>query len=347
MRPFRGTYTALLTPFDTAGEIDWERYATLLDGQASAKVDGVVVGGTTGESPAIRPAELDRLVRWTVDRLPSRVEIVVGVGRSSCWEVRALVERAVDQGVGSMMLVDPAYNAPSSAEIRREYLGPLLAQYPEVRFLSYVVPGRTGTRILPEDLALTRHSHPNLLGVKDATGEEAYGRRARALLPPPFSILSGDDGRAVGMIQDPRIRADGVVSVVAELSPELVVRAVRSALESRPDDAQPEIALLRRLGGWVSFTCRESTPLGPVDLKVRNPVPIKAVFALLGGSLGPCRPPLGRLPPGAFDWLAEEVRRAEQEAPRLFDEIRAGFGSPSDPAESADRIRDAWAYAEY
>lgn len=347
MRPFRGTYTALLTPFNASGEIDWDRYATLLDGQATARVDGVVVGGTTGESPAVSRAELDQLVQRAVDRLPSSVEIVVGAGRSSCSAVRDLVDRAIDVGVASIMLVDPAYNAPSSAAIRREYLGPILERYPGVRFLSYVVPGRTGTRILPEDLALTRRASPNLLGVKDATGEEAYGLRTRALLPPPFSILAGDDGRAVAMIQDPRIRADGLVSVVANLAPGPVVRAVRAALEGRPESAASEIHLLRRIGGWVSFASREATPLGAVELKVRNPVPIKAAFALLGGSLGPCRPPLGRLPPSAFAWLADEICRAQQEAPQLFDEIRSGIGTSEGVTESLDRVREVWAYAEY
>ncbi len=347
MRPFRATYTALITPFSETGEIDWVRYDTLLDAQAAARVAGVVVGGTTGESPTISRAEFDRLVRRTADRLPSGIELIVGAGRSSIAEARDLVDRAVDQGVGSIMLVDPAYNAPSSAEIRREYLGPLLRRFPEVRFLAYVVPGRTGTRILPEDLALAHRDAPNLLGVKDATGEDAYGIRARALLPPPFSILAGDDGRAVDMVRDPRIRADGVVSVVANLAPNLVVRAIQSSLEGRPGDSAGEVELLRRLGGWVSFASREPTPFGPVELKIRNPVPIKAAFALLGIPQGPCRPPLGRLPPVAFARLAEELQRAEAESPELFEEIRSAFGGSPSATACTERAREAWAYAEY
>ncbi|EQD46891.1 dihydrodipicolinate synthase, partial [mine drainage metagenome] len=162
MRPFRGIYTALVTPFGATGEIDWERFDLLLDAQAAARVDGVVVGGTTGESPSIAREEFHRLVRRAVERLPSSVDVIVGAGRSCRREAGDLIRRAIDEGASTIMLVDPSYNAPSSAEIRREYLGPLTQQHPEVRFLSYVVPGRTGTRILPEDLALAREAGPNL-----------------------------------------------------------------------------------------------------------------------------------------------------------------------------------------
>jgi 4-hydroxy-tetrahydrodipicolinate synthase len=347
MQPFRGVYTAVVTPFDSTGSIDWGRYDALLDFQSEARVDGVVVGGTTGESPTLGADEMDRLVERALDRLPSSIDLVVGVGRSSRTKTEVLLTRAVELGCSSIMLVDPAYNAPSSTEIRREYLGPLIARYPSVRFLSYVVPGRTGTRLLPEDLALAHRSYPNLLGVKDATGEEAYGLRVRELLPEPFSLLSGDDGRAVTMIEDPRIRADGLVSVVSNLLPRFVTRIVREARATSIGSTPSEASVLRRVGGWVSFTHRESTPLGPVDLRIRNPVPLKAIGAMVGASLGRCRPPLGRLPPGAFEWLSHEVERLDREVPELFEPARQALGGPKDLGAGSEPVRQEWAYAEY
>jgi 4-hydroxy-tetrahydrodipicolinate synthase len=338
---------ALVTPFSPQGEVDRVRFDDLLAFQALAPIAGVVVGGTTAESPTLVEHEFVDLVREARERLPSRIEVVAGAGRNDARSSRRLIELVVDAGISAVMLVDPAYNAPSSLEIRREYLEPLARAFPDVDFLSYIVPGRTGTRLSPEDLALTHRAAPNLDGVKDACAEEAFSRRIRRLLPSPFSLLSGDDGRAIEMIADPEVRADGLVSVVGNLAPELVAQIVRAALEGDAQTVGRLEPTFRALSRLVSIQVEETSPLGPVPTKTRNPVPIKAAFALLGAGLGPCRAPLGRLGPAGFEYLARTLSEIERVDHDAFQLLRAsmGAGGPSDL--TLDAARAAWRYDGY
>ncbi|MCI4322696.1 MAG: dihydrodipicolinate synthase family protein [Thermoplasmata archaeon] len=346
MTPLRGAYTALVTPLQPHREIDWERFDALLEFQRSAQIDGVVIGGTTAESPTFRRGELEALVARALDRLPGSMTVIAGTGRNDVREASELTARVADLGVRHVMLVDPAYNAPSSVEIRREYLVPLAQSFPELQFLSYVIPARTGTCLLPEDLLQAYRDAPNLAAVKDATGQPDYSRRVRTLLPPPFSLLSGDDNRALAMIHDPEVRADGIVSVSANLAPHAIQRAVHAALDGNRALADSLAPTLLSLGNMVSFPVREETTHGPVDLKVRNPLPTKAAFAMLGAGIGPCRPPLGRLTPAGFDWLARHLEDVERTGPGVFEPLRTQLGSHGSAA-SADELRQSWSYERY
>lgn len=338
---------ALVTPFRPDGAVDEARWDRLLEFQASAPIRGVVIGGTTAESPTLDDAELLQLVRRARERLPERIEVVAGAGRNDVRTSRRLIEQVRDLGVRAIMLVDPAYNAPSSLEIRREYLQPLATAFPDLDFLSYVIPARTGTRLAPVDLLLAHRAAPNLAGVKDACGEDAYSREVRTRLPPPFSLLSGDDARALTMVTDPQVRADGVVSVIANVAPHLVCRAMEAA-------EQGELAALERirpsfdgLARLVSYQIDETSPEGPVSVKVRNPVPVKAAFSLLGADVGPCRPPLGRMGPAGFEHLYRALERINALDATVFDPLRSelGDGTPGllDPAAA----RSAWSYGRY
>lgn len=345
MPRFEGTYTALVTPFLGDGGLDRERFRLLLDFQAAARVNGVVVGGTTGESPALAEEELARLISEARERLPSRVDVVAGVGRNDRATTERLARKARELGVRAVMLVDPAYNAPSSLEIRREYLVPIAERFPDLEILSYVVPARTGTCLSPIDLELAHRAAPNVVGLKDAAGQTGYSREVRRRLPSPFSLLSGDDGRALAMIADPEIRADGVVSVVSNLAPELVRAGVEAARQGSPLPDGPRAAL-ERLGGVVSFETLEQGPDGPIPSKSRNPLPIKAAFALLGASLGRCRPPLGRLGPAAFEHLSSTLSAVERSDPDALRPVRERLGRPSD-ATGAPSARAEWRYDAY
>ncbi len=346
MSRFRGAYTALLTPFRRPGlEVDWERYEALLRFQAEGGIRGVVVGGTTAESPTLWNDELLRLVRRAREALPSRVETIAAVGRNDHRATQELARAAFDLGVRAFMIVDPAYNAPSSLEIRREHLLPIAERFPEVDFLWYAIPARTGTCLSPVDLALAHASAPNLAGLKDACGEERYSREVRRHLPSPFALLSGDDGRAIAMIRDPLIRADGVVSVASNLAPRPIAEAVEAALAGDGAGAPRSARILEALGAFVSFQSEESSPLGPVVVKARNPVPIKASFALLGADVGGCRPPLGRLAPGAFGRLERGLRELDGEDRVLSGPLQDHFGTAS--GAGPVRAQELWSYAAY
>lgn len=347
MNGLAGVYTALVTPFAKDAEVDWDAFDRLLDLQAQGGVRGVVVGGTTAESPTLRREELLALLRRTRERLPEGIDVVAGTGRNDARAAEELTRAAVDLGVRTILLVDPAYNAPSSPEIRREYLVPIASRFPEVRFIPYVVPARTGTRLDPVDLLLARRSAPNIVGLKDASGDGNYARRVRELLPPPFAVLSGDDGRAVSMIQDRAVRADGLVSVVANLAPRLVCSVVAAARSGDLGGLAAVEEPFQALARLVSFEVEEASPLGAVPVRVRNPVPVKTALGVLGASWANCRPPLGRVGPRAFARVYETVEQIDARHPGTFVEARTRLGLPDAPTEAFDDLQRRLSYVDY
>ncbi|HEV2165536.1 MAG TPA: dihydrodipicolinate synthase family protein, partial [Thermoplasmata archaeon] len=217
----QGAYTALVTPTVGRGEVDETAFRALLAWQAESGIDGVVVGGTTGESPTLSEAELSRLFETAVDELPSDVEVIAATGRNHLEGSMRLTRHAADLGVRTVLLVDPYYNGPSSLEIRREYLEPIAERFPSVGLVPYVIPGRTGTRLDPADVEQLLADRRNVVGLKDATGQDEYARELRRRCPG-LHILSGDDVRTFGLMRDPAVRACGVISVMSNLAPAAV-----------------------------------------------------------------------------------------------------------------------------
>ncbi|MDE1819468.1 MAG: dihydrodipicolinate synthase family protein [Euryarchaeota archaeon] len=326
MQPMRGVFTALVTPTRGRGEIDWEGTRSLLSFQAKARVDGVVLGGTTGESPTLSHGELERLVRLALEELPSRVRVVMGVGKNSLEETCGLARFAREAGVQDAMVVEPYYNAPSSPEVRREFLGPLASQFPDLQFLVYSIPARTGTRMHPIDLALLHEEHANVSALKDACGDDTYSRGVRSLLPRPFSLLSGDDARTLSMMRNPASAADGVVSVASNLAPFSVRAFVDAALDGAWERAERAAQALEPLFQNVTIRVQEPTPRGEVPVVSRNPVPVKAALAVLGLPGGLCRAPLGRLTPLGLERLVGSLREARGRDPEIFSPIERHFG---------------------
>jgi 4-hydroxy-tetrahydrodipicolinate synthase len=335
MSRLEGVYTALITPTVGRGEVDWDSYDRLLDFQASSGVRGVVVGGTTGESPTLETEELCRLVVRAHDRLPSAVEVIPGTGRNHLRGTLELTRFAADLGLSTVMLVDPYYNAPSSAEIRREYIGPVADRFPGLGILPYVIPGRTGTRLDPRDVAGLLAEGRRIAGVKDATGEDAYAGELRRRCPT-LPILSGDDARTLTMMADPAIRADGVISVVANIAPHAVVDFVRSANASDWPAARRKAADLQALFDIVTIRVVERADAdGEVTIRSRNPVPVKSAMALLGAPVGACRPPLGRLSPMGLEVLHSALATTHRRAPGTLRPLGDQFG-----ADISERLSD-------
>jgi len=322
-----GAYTALITPTVGRGKIDWDAYDRLLDFQQSARVDGVVIAGTTGESPTLETDELLRLVSRARDRLPSSVEVIPGTGRNHLAGTLELTQFAADLGLSTVMLVDPYYNAPSSLEIRREYIGPVAQRFPGLGILPYVIPGRTGTRLEPRDVAGLLSEGQRIAGVKDATGDDAYASELRRRCPE-LSILCGDDARTLSMMADPAIRADGVISVVSNLAPHAVVDFVRSAREGEWPKARESASELQALFDIVTIRVVERADGdGELSVRSRNPVPVKSAMALLGAPVGACRPPLGRLTPRGLDALHAALATTHRLSPEVLGPFSDWFGA--------------------
>ena len=216
---FEGAWTALATPFREDGKIDWEGFEKNVKFQISQGISGLVPTGTTGESPTLGWEEHNEVIAKTIQFAKKKCYVMAGTGSNSTEEALAGTKYAVDSGADAVLLVDCYYNGPSSLELRKEYHGAIAKEFPAIQVVPYIIPGRTGTSMSPEDLAILSKEFSNVRAVKEATGDLERMIRTRQLVGNDFDILSGDDDLTFEMMARPGIRASGVVSVISNVSP--------------------------------------------------------------------------------------------------------------------------------
>ncbi|MEM0116875.1 MAG: 4-hydroxy-tetrahydrodipicolinate synthase [Conexivisphaerales archaeon] len=318
----RGCITAILTPFNKRYEVDYERFRSLVEFQIKNNVKGIVVAGTTGEGPTLTIDEWKKLVEIAID---CKAEVIANTGFNSTAKTLEYAQLAYDLGCRSFLMVDPYYNAPSSLEIRKEYYEPVASKYGDCKIIPYVIPGRTGTQLLPVDLAILHSAYPNIEAVKDATGSDQYSRDVRRLCGNSFNILSGDDERTFFMMTDDVIRANGVISVISNIAPGSVQRMVTHLLNNEYGRAKEIYDVLKQLFQLVTVKTEEEIRGYKVSLKFRNPVPVKTLASILGIPAGPCRRPLGRISSSALKNIIDVARSVAQNSPEVFDPVEEFF----------------------
>ncbi len=315
MRP--GCYTAIITPF--AGDaVDYEGLTQLVNFQVENGVAGVLAAGTTGESPTLQWEEHNRVTQRIAESVRGKAICIAGTGSNNTAETLEATTHAAEAGAEAVLLVDPYYNGPSSLEIRKEYLEPVARTFPDLTVIPYVIPGRTGAQVLPEDIAQARAKFGNISAVKEATADLANMRRTRQCCGEDFQIFSGDDNLTFQMITDPQIRACGVISVYANIFPGAMSQMVSAACEGNIETARRLADALQPLLELVTVTTPETTPYGPVSCRARNPLPVKTLMALLGLPAGGCRQPLGKMTPSGLEHLLTAARRVYTATPELF-----------------------------
>ncbi|MFZ0243149.1 MAG: 4-hydroxy-tetrahydrodipicolinate synthase [Desulfobacterales bacterium] len=320
-----GCHTAIITPFDGAG-VDYDGLEQLVAFQIQNGISGVLAAGTTGESPVLSWSEHNRVIEAVAASTRGKCSCIAGTGSNNTSESLAATERAVKAGADAVLLVDPYYNGPSSLEIRREYVAPVAKAFPEVQVIPYVIPGRTGAQLLPQDLALLGRSYPNVRTVKEATGDLDNMKRTREFCGPDYTILSGDDGMTFAMMTDPAIMAGGVISVASNIAPRAVVRMVGLLREHRPDEARQLLSALAPLFGLVTVKTTEKTPYGDVVCRARNPLAVKALMTILGMPSGGCRRPLGKMTRNGIEVVLEAARTIQTASPEIFEPVAKFFG---------------------
>lgn len=341
-----GCYTAMVTPFDGA-VVDEPGLARLADFQILNGISGILAVGTTGESPTLDWEEHHRVVQIYCQQARGRCLCIAGVGSNNTQEALSATRHAVDAGVDAVLLVDPYYNGPSSMEIRKEYLSPVAAAFPDVTLIPYVIPGRTGAQLLPEDLALLHRAHPNVTAVKEATGNIDNMRNTRRCCGPQFTILSGDDGLTLEMMTDPDIGAAGVISVVSNIAPKAVSDLVRLLAEQQMDAAKRLAEGLAPLFGLVTVTTKEATPFGEVVCRARNPLALKTLMQLLGMPSGPCRPPLGKMSRAGLERVVAIAKTVQTDHPGIFAPLGQFFDIDIDARLNDKRLLDSLCYPTY
>ncbi|MBW2513832.1 MAG: dihydrodipicolinate synthase family protein, partial [Deltaproteobacteria bacterium] len=149
-----GCYTAIVTPFTQTGEaVDYPALDQLITFQIENGISGILAAGTTGESPTLTWEEHNKVTEIIARKTQGRCTCIAGTGSNNTKESIAATKHAVDAGADAVLLVDPYYNGPSSLEIRKEYIAPIAEKFPQVTIIPYVIPGRTGAQLFPEDLA--------------------------------------------------------------------------------------------------------------------------------------------------------------------------------------------------
>lgn len=257
-----GSITALATPFTASGELDLAAYGRLIDGQLSGGTSGLVVAGSTGEAAVLSDAEYGELLRFAVARVAGRVPVLAGTGLSGTAKTIAQTRAARDGGADAALVVTPPYVRPTQDGLVAHYTA--VAEQGGLPVVLYNVPGRTGCDLLPETVArLCRH--PNIIGLKEARGDEARWSALYPLAGPDFALLSGDDPTFVRAVLG---GAAGVVSVASNVVPRAFARMCTLA---RTGDAGGASALDARLGGLYDFLGVEP-----------NPIPVKALLARQG-----------------------------------------------------------------
>lgn len=310
-------YTAIITPFK-GDAVDQEGMEALVDFQIQNGIDGVLAAGTTGESPTLAWNEHNDVVKIIANRTSGKCQCIAGTGSNNTKEAISATEHAVKAGADAILLVDPYYNGPSSLEIRKEYITPVAKAFPDVSLIPYVIPGRTGAQLFPEDLAILFDQFKNVNTVKEATGNLDNMKRTRQCCGDDYIILSGDDGMTLEMMASPEIKASGVISVMTNVAPKAVVQMVRLLAAGDTDQAGKLAQALDPLFNLVTVITKENTPYGEVTCRARNPLAVKTLMQILGMPSGSCRQPLGKMNKAGLDVVVDAARTVQAQSPEIF-----------------------------
>jgi 4-hydroxy-tetrahydrodipicolinate synthase len=287
---FSGSMVAIVTPMTADGGLDLPAWDRLLDFHVREGSDGIVVAGTTGESPALSLDEIEELTRRAVARCRDKIKVIVGAGTYATSSTVARTRLLSRLGVDAVMLVTPYYNKPPQEGLFRHFIA--AADASAVPIILYNVPSRTGVDLLPETVArLARH--PRIVAVKEATGSLSRAREIIGSCPAEFTLLSGDDASAVDLYG---VGAKGVISVTANVVPRRMHEACAAALAGDLVKARAIDSILQPLHK---------------DLFVEpNPIPVKWAVAKMGLIGNAIRLPLVELSAPHQDTVLRAMRTA-------------------------------------
>jgi 4-hydroxy-tetrahydrodipicolinate synthase len=259
---FRGSLVALVTPMTESCDVDHVAFGRLLDWHAREGTDGIVVCGTTGESPTVSATEAAELLQIAVQRIGGRIPVIAGTGGNSTAEAVERTRAACELGVDGVLIVTPYYNRPPQEGLYRHFH--MVADAASVPLLLYNVPSRTACDLLPATVERLA-SHPQIIGIKEATGSIERGMEILRRCGDDFLLLSGDDASCRELIA---AGAQGVITVTGNVAPRLMREMVDLALAGDHDGARE---LDDRLAGLHTALFVES-----------NPIPVKWALGRLG-----------------------------------------------------------------
>lgn len=260
---FSGTYTAIITPFREDKSIDYPAIEALIEDQVNAGIEGIVVAGTTGESPTLTWNEQDKMIKFYVEKAAGRIQIIAGTGSNCTLDAVKHSQLAENNGADALLIVTPYYNKPTPKGII-DYFNQV-CQSVSLPVIVYNIEGRCGVNIDTPTLKKIANQNPNCIGVKEASGNLEQMEEVRKTLGKKFVILSGDDALTVDMIER---GGNGVISVISNIMPQETKAMVDTALEGNIEEAR---ILEKNFGNKMDICFIET-----------NPIPIKTLVAKAG-----------------------------------------------------------------
>ena len=285
---FKGMATAIVTPM-TENAIDYEALGRFIDFQIESGINAIVVMGTTGENATIEPEDQKEVIRYTVDRVAKRVPVIAGTGTNNTEHVLSNTRNACEVGADAVLVVTPYYNKATQTGLIRHFTA--VADSSTVPVILYNVPGRTGCNLLPKTVAKLAE-HPNIVAIKEATGNMAQMVELRALCGDKLDIYSGEDALTVPMMA---MGAAGTISVLSNVAPKESV-------------AMTDAAQAGDFATAAAWQCKLLPLINALFSEV-NPIPAKAAVAAMGFGEEHLRLPLTPMEPETREKLYAEMRK--------------------------------------
>jgi 4-hydroxy-tetrahydrodipicolinate synthase len=280
---FKGAFTALVTPFSN-GQLDEDAYRKLIEWQIQSGINGVVPCGTTGESATMSHDEHKRVIRICVDQVKGRVPVLAGAGSNNTAEAVELTRFAKEAGADGALLITPYYNKPTQEGLYQHFKR--IASEVSMPFIVYNVPGRTSVNLLPATVARLNKDIPDVIGIKEATGDLNQVSQVLEYCGPDFQVLSGDDFTVLPLLS---VGGCGVISVVSNILPDKMSGLCAAWFKG-------ELAKARELHFFLASFAR-------MMFIETNPIPAKTALSLMGRIKLEMRLPLTPLSPANAETL--------------------------------------------
>lgn len=286
---FTGSCAALVTPYTETG-VNYPKLGELIERQIDAGTDAICICGTTGESVTQTEVEHQKTVEFCVKQVNGRVKVLAGAGSNVTTEAIRLSRQAEDSGADALLIVTPYYNKATQLGLIRHYEA--IAEQVHTPIVLYNVPSRTGVSFTAETYQVLSR-HPNIAGVKEASGNLSLAIHTQLACGPDFTIWSGNDDQVVPMMS---MGAAGVISVAANLVPEVMRDMTHLCLDGRFEQA-------------AELQLEYTGLLDALTVEV-NPIPVKTALNLMGLEVGPLRLPLCEMTPDHLKTLKSTLEHA-------------------------------------
>ena len=291
MAIFTGAGVALITPMNDDGSVNYEKLRELLEFHVANKTDAIIICGTTGEASTLSDEEHLECIRFACEVINKRMPVIAGTGSNCTQSAIELSKEAEKSGVDRLLLVTPYYNKATQNGLKAHYKA--IAKEVNIPIILYNVPSRTGTRLAPQTVVDLCHEVPNIVGVKDATGDISEVAELMSLAKGTVDVYSGNDDQIVPVLS---LGGKGVISVLSNILPKETHDMVASYLDG---DVVKSCEMQLKYFDLVKALFCEV-----------NPIPVKKALNLMGMEVGSLRLPLTEMEDANAKRLEEEMRKA-------------------------------------